>query len=137
MIAAEDRFGFSSVLDWMKGGLDPKLDLNKLERVNEMAPKTAAADPEPLGRVNPALYLPAPVPVPPPAPETLVLKGLSSVGTRRFALVNDHTFETMERARVRIGHTNVVIRCLEIRPESVIIQVEGSSEKQELSLRGQ
>ena len=81
--------------------------------------------------------LPVPVSVavaPPPAPDRLVLKGISGVGPRRLAIINDQTFEAMERGKVRVAQTNVLIRCLEIRPTSVVVQAEGQA-KQELFLR--
>ncbi len=68
-------------------------------------------------------------------PSTLMLKSISGSGKNRFAMINNTTFETMEKARVRLGQTNVVVRCLEIRNDSVTIQVEGSAEKQQLFLK--
>ncbi len=50
-------------------------------------------------------------------------------------MINNTTFETMEKAKVRLGQTNVVVRCLEIRNDSVMIQVEGATEKQQLFLK--
>jgi len=34
-----------------------------------------------------------------------------------------------------VGKTNVLVHCLEIRDGSVMIEVDGSQEKQELSLK--
>ena len=73
--------------------------------------------------------------VPAPAPDTLRLKGISGAGQHRFALINDATLETLERGKVRVGRTNVIVQCLEIRNNSVVIQVAGSNKKEELFLR--
>jgi hypothetical protein len=62
-----------------------------------------------------------------------MLKGISGAVGHRFALINNATFEPMQRAKVRVGQTNVSVVCLEIREKSVTIQVNG--EKQELFLR--
>jgi hypothetical protein len=43
----------------------------------------------------------------------------------------------MEKGKVRVGKTNVTVRCLEIRGNSVVVQLEGSNEKKELFLRPQ
>ena len=37
---------------------------------------------------------------------------------------------------MRVGETNVTVQCLEIRNNSVVIQVDGSGEKKELFLTG-
>ena len=63
-----------------------------------------------------------------------MLKGISGTGQHRFALINNTTLEPMEKGRVRVGQTNVVVRCLEIRNNSVVIQVNGTKEKKELFL---
>jgi hypothetical protein len=63
------------------------------------------------------------------------LKGISGSGQHRFALINNATLETMERGRVRVGQTNVMVQCLEIHDQSVTIQIEGSKEKKQLFLR--
>ena len=80
---------------------------------------------------SPAL-LPVLARVPTPVPKTLTLKGISGTSQHRFALINDRTFEAMEKGRVRFADTNIAIRCLEIRDNSVVIQADGSGEKREL-----
>ena len=63
-----------------------------------------------------------------------MLKGLSGPANRRFALINDQTFGRMEVGKVRVAQTNLTVKCLEIRTNSVLIQAEGSAEIQELFL---
>jgi hypothetical protein len=72
---------------------------------------------------------------PTPVPSTLLLRGISGTPQRRFALINDATLEKGEQAKVRLGNTNVVVRCLEITDSSVVLSVDGSSERQELFLK--
>ena len=129
MIAADQQFGFNTVLEWMQTGEDSHLDINNLDRVRAVedvpySPLTSRA----------AVWTVVPPPPPTAVPATLVLKGISGTPQQRFALINNATFETMERGRVRVGQTNVLIRCLEIRDDSVIIQMDGSSEKKQLFL---
>jgi hypothetical protein len=71
---------------------------------------------------------------PTPVPDALTLKGISGSGQHRFALINDATLEVLERSKVRVGRTNVTVQCLEIRNDSVVIQVTGSNKKEELFL---
>ena len=52
-----------------------------------------------------------------------------------LALINDRTFEVNEEGKVRVGRTNLLIRCLAIRGDSVRIRVLGSGEELELRFR--
>ncbi len=127
LLEADSRYGFNTIVEWIKNGEDNSIDLAHLDRIRltkdgGVAPSAAIA--------SALLYVPTAVPT--PVPDTLTLKGISGVRQHRFALINDATFETMEKRRVRVARTNVIVRCLEIRDDSVVIQVNGSSEKQEL-----
>jgi len=53
---------------------------------------------------------------------------------RKFVLINDCTLTRNEEGRVRIGTSNVVVRCLDIRDHSAVIQVRGASAATELFL---
>lgn len=66
---------------------------------------------------------------------TLDLKGISGMGNRRFALINNRTFEVGEEADVPIGSTRqkVHVHCITIGEDSVTIEVDG--ERRELKLR--
>jgi hypothetical protein len=129
LLAADERYGFNTVMEWMQNGEDSRLDLDNLDRVRavEDAPYTPLKSPALVWTVVPS--------APPTAvPATLVLKGISGTPQERFALINNATFETMEKGRVRVGQTNILIRCLEITDNSVVIQVDGSNEKKQLFL---
>ncbi len=130
LIEADNKYGFDAVMEWIKSGEDNKLTLANLDRVRALkegslvnsAPTTSA-------------LLIVPPAAPTPVPNTLKLKGISGAGQHRFALINDTTFEASEKGRVRVGQTNVIVQCLEIRNDSVLIQVAGSNKKEELFLR--
>lgn len=130
LLDAEERYGFNAILEWMKSGEDARLDANNLERVR--AVRAGSTQPTPV-----ATLLAVPVVVPTAAPNSLVLKGISGTAQRPLALINDSTFEAQEKGKVRVGQTNVTVRCLEIRGNSVVVQLEGSNEKKELFLRAQ
>ena len=126
LLAADAKYGFNTVTDWMKDGEDSTFTLTNLDRVRFLKD---SAPPRHDDSVDP-LYLPS---TPPSSvPNVLTLKGISSAGPHRFALINDATIEQMERARVRVGQTNVIVRCLEIRSNSVVVEIAGSKEKKEL-----
>jgi len=129
LIEADSRYGFDSIVEWMKNGEDFKLDWAGLDRV-----RTLQGDPEKTETPFAALFY-VPVTAPTPVPDTLVLKGISGPALHRYVIINDATFRPLEKARVRVARTNVTVRCLEIRDKSVLIQVNDSNEKQELFLR--
>ena len=58
-------------------------------------------------------------PLPTAVPNRLTLKGISGAPGHRFALINDRTLEKNEEGKVRVGKTNVVVRCLDISDHSL------------------
>jgi hypothetical protein len=63
-----------------------------------------------------------------------VLNGITPSGPRRTAMINGHTFEAGESNEVRTTSGNkVMVKCDEIRTDSVIITVDG--QRRELKLR--
>ena len=69
-----------------------------------------------------------------PTVELIQLKGLFNSTNRRLALINNRTFETGEQAEVKTTDGKVRLRCLEIRPRSVIILLPGETQRRELHL---
>jgi hypothetical protein len=68
-----------------------------------------------------------------PAPAVLVLKAISASGSRRVASINNRPFEAGEEGEVVVGTSRVRVRCLEVREDRVLVEVEG--QPQELRLR--
>ncbi len=71
-----------------------------------------------------------------PTPVGFFLNGIVPPGgaAKPTAMINGHTFEAGETAEVKVANgTKVLIKCEEIRADSVIISREGL--KQELTLR--
>ena len=68
-------------------------------------------------------------------PDTLLLRGLSGPTQRRLALINDRTLALNEEGRVRVGTSNVTVRCLAISNDAVVIRVNGADEVMRLALR--
>ena len=63
----------------------------------------------------------------------LVLQGISGTDAKRFALISRRTFEAGEEGDVTVGRTKVHVRCITIKEDSVLIEVDGKP--QELRLR--
>jgi hypothetical protein len=60
------------------------------------------------------------------------LKGLSGTSSQRLALINNRTLAAGEEAEVTTASGKAKIHCVQIKVDSVIIQVEGQSETLEL-----
>ena len=69
-----------------------------------------------------------------PVAEQVQLKGILNSTNRRLALINNHTFEAGEQADVKTSGGKVRVRCVEIRPRSVVILLAGESQRRELHL---
>lgn len=122
-VQAEAEHQFHRVLNWVKTGVD------------EVLPRTNSTRALARQRQEPVvLPWPPPPPTPTIVPDTLVLKGISGTRYRRWILVNDCTLTKNEEGRVRVGTTNLLIRCVDIRERSAIIRVQGRRETQELFL---
>ncbi len=133
-IAAEKEYGFYPIIQWMKKGVDTEVDLNHLENIHVLRDGKAFAGPSSSDSASIFGAIPVAARV---NPTTLVLKGLSGSASRRFAMINDGTFMPNEQGKVRLGDSNVVVRCLEIRNDSVVIQVAGEAEPRTLALKQQ
>jgi hypothetical protein len=126
-ITTEQQFGFNDIAEWIKSGADDRLDKDDPARIRKViTPQRIAQAPS-----APRFY-----PLPPsPAAQNLTLKAVFWDQTHPTALINDHTFALNETGKVRLGNTNVVVRCLAIRKEAVRVQIAGSGQEQELFLK--
>jgi hypothetical protein len=111
LIEVELQYGLSSILDWVRNGTDPNLDLPKLAQFRT-------------GAIVAALHSGASPRA--PAPNTLLLRGIFGKGKNRLALINDHSFAKLDEERVRVGSQMVLVRCLDILDQSVVIRVNSS-----------
>lgn len=125
-VQAQDQHRFYQVVKWMKNGSETQVESGNANSV--LATRSGSADRAPLMAT---WALPV---VKTPVPDTLELKGITGSTQRPFALINNQTFAPLETAKVRVGSSNVMVKCLEIRKSSVLIQVEGSPSPAELSL---
>jgi hypothetical protein len=128
LIEAESRFGFNEVVDWMKAGEDNRLMVGQVDRIRRtVSPPVAATS-------KAVASKPTPVPPAPTAVTQLVLQGITWAGGRSLASINNRNLARGEEAALALGGTNVTIRCVEIRPDAVVIEFTGSGTKQELKL---
>lgn len=66
----------------------------------------------------------------------LQLKGFSGTANRRLAIVNNQTFEVGEEREVTTSGGKIKIRCVEIRADSVLVELPNQGGRKELQLRG-
>ena len=63
-------------------------------------------------------------------PDALVLQGILWAQEHPAAIINNRTLGVNEEAKVRVGKTNVTIRCLAIQQDSVRIRLVGSGDQE-------
>lgn len=66
-------------------------------------------------------------------PDFIVLKGLSVMNQRKLAIINNHTVAPDEEFNLKVNGRHLKAKCIEIKENSVIIEVNGS--RKELQLR--
>jgi hypothetical protein len=123
-IEAEKRYGFDQVLDWMKYGVAAQLEPGHVDALRDVKlppAKSVASSPAIYSRTNK------------PAPAILKLDGVLW-GSRPVAIINGRSFMANDLNPVKVGGTNVIIRCLGIQKTSARIQNVDSGKEQELSL---
>ena len=125
-IAAESEHGLNDVLDWMRWGVSSRLKAAGLADIRNVEMPRAKG----ISTTNAFNYAHAVA----PAPDRLLLKGISSRKNQPLALINDQTFAVGESAKVRVGTTNLLVRCLAIGTRSVRVQIADTSKVTELHL---
>jgi hypothetical protein len=127
LLAAEKEYGLYKFIRWIDQGVDSWIDKDKLSQLLVVGAGAKDEEPSPvaLNWVNAK---------PIPAPQKLSLKGLSGTGNRRFALINDATLGANEQGKVRLGNSNVVVRCLSISSNSVTVEIKGEATPRTLIL---
>lgn len=126
LVAAEKEYSFYKIVRWMTDGVDSWVDVEKMPRLLALRDGTKEEEP-------PVILNWAPVQRT-QAPQNLILKGLSGTGNHRFALINDATLAANEEGKVRVGTSNLIVRCLLINSNSVTIQVRGEATPRQLLL---
>jgi hypothetical protein len=127
LLEAEELYDLYRILEWMRLGVAERLtagDTDEIRRLREQSPPTAR---QPIQVVPPA-------PLKPKAPERLTLLGIVGRADRRLALINNITLAAGESGPVQLGTNIVTVRCLEIRPNAVVLEVEGLPHPVELQL---
>jgi hypothetical protein len=128
-IEAEQRYGFDQILDWMKYGVAEELEPGQLQEIRDVkmpAPKSVAVNPVVQNNFRSTN---APVAI----PAILKLQGILW-GNPPVAIINGHSFSVNDVDKVKLGKTEVNIRCLQIQKESVRIQNVDAGKEQELRL---
>ncbi|HAM72369.1 MAG TPA: hypothetical protein DCM86_12065 [Verrucomicrobiales bacterium] len=131
-IAAEEAYQFHRVISWVLDGADSWIDVGKLDRVLLIKGSPTAVDSSPSAASAAPLWTQEATPTPVPA--SLTLKGISVSGAKRFVLINDRTLEQGEEAKVRLGTSNVLVKCLQIRESSVLLGVGAAASPLELRM---
>ena len=123
-IETERAYGMNDIADWMKYGIDDRLrreDLLQVRNVELPRPGAHSA-----GILRSAAA--------PAAPDTLALRGIILAPNHPQALINNSSFRINQTGQVRVGTTNLTIRCLSITRDCVRIKILTSGEERDLKL---
>jgi hypothetical protein len=126
LVEAYEVYDLYRVLEWMRFGADDRLVAGDDDRMRRLDPELKPKRREPRQVIPPS---PAAVRV----PDKLVLRGILGSGTRRLALINDATLAAGEEGRAHLGAQEIRLKCVEIRDDAVVVQVDGG-DRQELRL---
>jgi hypothetical protein len=105
LVAVYQEHGIGYILDWVKNGTAPNFDDGAQAVAAPIIPFNAA---------------------PPALPEKLKFNGLLTIGKDTEAVINGVSFEPGDRKRVKLKDKNLLVRCLEIRDDGVVVQINGS-----------
>jgi hypothetical protein len=121
--------GMNDIVEWLKYGVDKRLVAGETAQITKVAMPVKTNAVPATNRVVLAATQPA-------APEYagIILQGITWSEKAPLALINGKTLGANEEARIRVGGTNLVIQCVEIRKSLVRIRVAGV--EQELALHG-
>ena len=87
-------------------------------------PNSTLTFPNPVTKTNPTIAA---------APPRMGLMGISGTRERPLAIINNKTFGKGEEQEIASGNAKLRVRCIDIKEDSVIIEVNG--ERQELRMR--
>lgn len=124
---ADTTYDFYTVMQWMKWGKHHQLSEEEPDRIRQVTQTSS-----PLASKSESVPL---VVGPTPVPDRLTLVGILGSGVRRLALINDRSLGAGESGRVRYGNTNVTVRCIEFRTNSVIVEFGDDKTREELVLK--
>lgn len=123
LIGLEIDYGFPAILDWVKRGTNAVLDAQTLSQLG--SPR--------IGNIPPANWaIRAQEP-----PQTLRLLGIIGSKTNRCALINNRQFFENNEKELILGSRTVLVKCLEIRADTVRISVDGTNAPITLTIGGQ
>ena len=114
-IEAEKRYGFDQVMDWMKYGEAGQLEAGHVDQLRDVKMPLA----KPMAN-SPPIYHGTNRPV--RFPSMIKLDGVMW-SNRPVAIINGRSFLANDQNPVKMGVTNVNIRCLEIQKTSVRIRM--------------
>ena len=122
VIELEKEFGLKAILLWVTQGKEMQLNRDNLAQFRAASPGPNLA------------FTSAPRRTPAQRPSQLELKGIIGTGPRRVVLINDRTFGLHDTDEVRVGDQRLKIRCLDILPDAVVVNINGAKTNTTLRL---
>ncbi|HXE42152.1 MAG TPA: hypothetical protein VN516_03920, partial [Candidatus Baltobacteraceae bacterium] len=129
-LAAEQRYGFEQILDWMQNGETSRLVDGHLEEVRNIKTSSSASaeihSSNNRGGGNVKTVVSS-------GPATIMLQSILW-GPKPMAIINGRSFYVNDEAKIKIGTNSISIQCLAIQTNSVRVLDFSSGEKKEIFL---
>jgi len=123
LVGLEKDYGFQAILEWIERGTNAVVDAQSLSQLG--SPKIDA-----IAGANWAARVQEPA-------QTLRLLGVIGSKTNRCALINNRSFFENDEKELALASGTVLVKCLEIRTDTVRISVAGINEPMTLTIGGQ
>ena len=118
LLEVEHQRGFDYILEWAKNGTTKTINETPVAVTNKPAASQVAV-------VRPIQPAPAAAPAP---PASLMLKGMFSKRGQRIAILNDGVSVAKgETATLHLNGLQVTLKCLDVLPDAVLLQLEGAT----------
>jgi hypothetical protein len=141
-LEAERQYGFDQILDWMQYGETAQLEPGRLDKLRDVQmPVENRTEPKPAAATRfPAQFFPvtntdsAVARTPSREPDTIELQGILWAKPPA-AVINGQTVFAGDRFKLKLNGTNVNVRCVKIRKDSVVVENTDSGKRDELHWR--
>lgn len=129
-LAAEQKYGFNQILEWMQYGEAPQLTPDNLDAVRDVK----ASPPASGHRISAVAVTTTNAATAHAAPPAVIrLQGIVW-GGNPMAIINGRSFFANDQFSVKVGTNSVSLRCLAIQKDSVRVRNVNSGQEQELHL---
>jgi hypothetical protein len=125
-LKAEEKLGTYDLVKWIKHGQQRSLKIEDFDLLGEAR--------EPAENRNELPRYLVETLAPTPAPDRLILKAIIGTGSKKVALLNNQALGLNDERKIRLGETNVLVRCVSIGMDSISVRLDSSPTPVEIKM---